>query len=560
MLLQANRVHIQQGGRTLLRVERLQLFAGDRIGLVGANGAGKTCLLNLLADPAASGITTHEPVAYIRQLADDSMREPDTGPADFGSHAQTNAATPDPATPRDPAAQALRHMLHVPARAYSGGEQTRARMAEALSLGRGVLLADEPTCNLDLDGVEWLQSRLCAWPGAVVVVSHDRALLEAVCTEIWQISDGELRVFPGTYRDFVAQQALEHQTQQRQYAQARQAKSRLETLVEEKSREAGRTHTTPGRMGNSEARLHKMRGQSQAKKQARAAGAARTRLDQLETVEKPKEAWRIHLHQNNAPPIVSRTAAQGRGIRVTFDGRTVLENVDAALPTDRRTVVMGPNGAGKSTLLKLLGTEQFPLAPGVRIGMYDQAYQSLILEKTALENVLRHTRQSQGDVRTLLATLGLRGEDVHKPAGVLSGGERAKVQLCCLLTGGYSLLALDEPTNHLDLPALEALSLLLAEYTGTLMLVTHDRHLADACAHRLLWVENAKVTTFEHGGYSEFKKSQENKPQTQRAMLALRQGLLSAQLSTCKPKERPLLAAQLEDVEKALRELDLADN
>ena len=474
LLLQADHVSKSFGDRLLFAFDRLEIHRGDRIGLVGANGAGKSTLLAVLRgdEPADTGrIDRRCAIAMARQ----------SGEAD---------GTADGPSLR---------LLSPGGGRKSGGERTRYALAAAFSQDAPLLFADEPTTNLDLDGIEQLQKLLLDSRSAVVLISHDRALLDRFCTSIWAIENSGLRVYPGGYSDYLAQRNRERAFEQFEYEQYCAEKSRLQQEVYSRREQTRAMRKAPKRMGNSEARLHKGKAAEQQGQLAKRAGVLAKRLERLEEKQRPANLPQVRMALGSASPVTARRAACIEGLTVRCGTRTVLQNASFELLTGTRTVMLGANGAGKTTLLEHLmrGGAHARFAGGVKAGYFSQNHDVLEPDKTVLENARDGSPLAEHEVRAILANLGLADGDVFKPARVLSGGERAKAAFARLLASDCNLLVLDEPTNHLDLYALEALERLLTRWQGTLLVVTHDRRLTERLAQRLLFVENGGVRTFD---------------------------------------------------------------
>lgn len=484
-LLLAQNLIKSYGPRTLFSVEKLEIQDGDRIGLVGFNGAGKSTLLHILAgtEPCDEGVITRRcPAALIEQ-------DGDSNGTDDG--------------------KLLRALSLTGSACKSGGERTRLALASALAQDTPLLFADEPTTNLDLNGIETLQKLFENRKGALVLVSHDRALLDALCTSIWAVQDGSIRVFSGTYSEWVEQRNREREFAQFEYEQFRSEKKRLETEARNIRQEADSMLKAPRRMGNSEARLHKGTTAALQGYVASRSSVMRKRAELLEEKVRPSNLPEVRMALGTTSPVTSKTAARIEGLTVRYGEKTVLKDTTFALTTGKRTVMLGPNGAGKTTLLEHLmrGGDCARFSKGVQAGYFSQNHDVLEPDKTVLENVRAASDLPEHEVRTILANLCITGDDVHKPVSVLSGGERAKTALARLLASSCNLLVLDEPTNHIDLYTAEALETLLQKWRGTLLIVTHDRRLAEHVAERLLFVENGGVRAFE-GSWAQWQEEQ----------------------------------------------------
>lgn len=509
-LLTADGLRKGFGGDDLFEIPHLEIQEGQRIGLAGMNGCGKTTLLHILAgllEPDEGAVARHCKIALLRQPGlDGTAPEPEPGPR----HTEQKA------------------LKFLPAKGpgKSGGEQTRKAIAAVLSQNAPLLFADEPTNNLDLSGISLLEDALLHYKGAVVLVSHDRALLDTVCTTLWAIEDGKLRVFPGSYTEWMAERERERAFAISEYEQYQREKSRLTAEMRNIRQQAKSMMKPPSRMGSSEARLYKGTASIQQGHVQNRAKAIRKRLAQMEEKEKPRDLPGIRMQGQSAAP-VSRVAVRVEHADIYRGKRIVLRDVSLTLPRGSKTVLLGDNGSGKTTLAEyiLSSSTGVTLAPGLRVGFFAQGHEILEPSKTVLENARADSELPEGEVRTILANLLLPASAVGKPVRVLSGGERAKTAFARLLASPCGLLVLDEPTNHIDSFAAEALERLLGKWEGTLLLITHDRRLAEKTAERLLFVENDTVRTFE-GSWHEWKESQ--KPRRDDAVYTLMEQLRRA--------------------------------
>jgi macrolide transport system ATP-binding/permease protein len=479
-LISASNISKIYGDRTIFKIDSLRVNRRDRIGLVGANGSGKSTLLAALAgelEPDEGSVDSRGSSALVRQTQDaDALRR--GGPDVFGRRVFEFAALSD---------------------GPSGGELSRAALSAAFASGPDVLLADEPTTNLDWDGIERLRGALSSFRGALVLVSHDRSLLDDLCRTIWELENGTLRTFPGNYSDFRVQKERERDFAYSEYEANRREKRRLAEAARKVLERQFKVLKAPSRMSASEARIDPGKGiKAQAALHSRAK-ALEKRASMVGNAERPTDLPEIRMALGASSKLASDTAIRCSGLSVSFGGRIIFGDADFEVRANMRTILLGPNGSGKSTLIKLVenGHESIKTAPGARIGYFSQNHETVDMSRTALQNARQFSERPEHEVRTILARLEIKGDAVHKKCSLMSGGERAKVAFAALFASDFNTLVMDEPTNHIDLYTAEALENLLCAWKGTLLVATHDRRLAETAGDRLLFIEDAKIRTFE---------------------------------------------------------------
>ena len=526
LLIEAHGVRKSYGLRTVLDIASFELYDGERVGLVGENGAGKSTFMKILSgelEPDEGVVTRLAPISAIAQMG------------------ASISGDIDPAMASEFSVQDERPGL-------SGGEKTRRRIAGALS-GRGhVLLADEPTTDLDSRGVQRLEKRLKEYDGAILLISHDRALLDSLCTRIVHLEAGHITSFPGNYSAYREELARRREFQQFKYDQYRAEQKRIMGMIQDKVELASQKQHLPKRMGNSEARLHKRETTVAQSAIHRLRKSYESRLDRLEEVERPRDDPNIAMRLGAATPVTSRTALEIRSIYMRAGSKSLLENASMRLPTGSRTALLGDNGCGKSTLIsRITNAKANPavrVSPGVKIGWFDQEHEkTLDPSLTAAENVMTTSVYPESVARTILARLNMRGDDALKLLPVLSGGERAKVALAKLFASDINLLILDEPTNHLDVFTLEALQDVLKDYAGTILMVSHDRAFVRAIAQRLVFFEGKNLTTFE-GDMDSYERSL-NRDRSgeelalEKTRIQMRMAVVAARMSAPKKGDSP---------------------
>ena len=513
LLMELQRIAKSMGERLLFRTEVLQIHTGDKIGLIGRNGSGKSTLIDILAGRLSAD------EGYVKRSCSFSR----IGQLDSGHAREFSLGVESKET-------------------MSGGEIARRRIVSAFGEASPLLLADEPSANLDIDGAEWLQAELCGFHGALILVTHDRQLLDAVCNAIWEIDDGTVKAFPGNYSHFLVQKEQEAKRRQREYEGYVREKRHLEEAILDRRSRSASTRKTPARMGNSEARLHKM-GDQKAKRQLdQAVKAMEARKEKLQVKERPQNFRPVQYDFAQTGDLTGKEVVRGEGITKRMGRREIFADAGFLLLRGQKTALIGPNGCGKTTLLQMILRREAGIQVSIqaKIGYFSQKLDGLDLDRTILANVMTGSVYDEGAVRLLLARLLFRREDVFKPVRVLSGGERVRVALAGIMAGDYNLLFLDEPTNYLDLPSLQALEEVLADYPKTLLFVSHDRRFIDRVATHLLVIESGKIRAFE-GNYSQYtaglKEQAQETEKEQRLLQEHRLSELLSRISVAKDKK-----------------------
>ncbi|KAA2250982.1 ABC-F family ATP-binding cassette domain-containing protein [Solihabitans fulvus] len=528
------------GDRVLFSGLELVVAPGDVIGLVGANGAGKSTLLRTLAGliPAEQGtVRLSPPTATVGHLPQEPERRPGetvmaflarrTGVAAAQAAMDTAAEALASGLPGvdDAYAVALERWLALggadlderadgvvaelglavsldqPMTALSGGQAARAGMASLLLSRYDIFLLDEPTNDLDLDGLERLERFVSGLRAGTVLVSHDREFLTRTVTSVVELdlAQQQVRSYGGGYEAYLQEREVARRHAREQYEDYADTRSALEARaqtqrawMEKGVKNARRKAPDNDKSGR------KFRTESTEKQAAKARQTERL-IERLDVVEEPRKEWELRMEIGAAPRAGAIVAALRGGI--VRRGGFTLGPVDLQVDWADRVAITGANGTGKSTLLgALLGRVPLDeghasLGSGVLVGEVDQARALFFGDQALLTAFEAEVPElTPADVRTLLAKFGLKAAHVLRPAVTLSPGERTRAALALLQARGVNLLVLDEPTNHLDLPAIEQLESALAEYPGTLLLVTHDRRMLEAVhTTRHLEVVDGKV-------------------------------------------------------------------
>jgi ATP-binding cassette subfamily F protein 3 len=564
------------GGQDIFDSLSLTISHGARIALVGPNGEGKTTLLRILAGletPTAGAVTTAKglSIGYLEQhpslisnhstlwelalAAFAGLRAQETqlheleytltGSLDESRRAELLQQYGELQTRFEHAGgysyeQTIREVLaglgfdpadyQTPLARFSGGQQSRAHLARLLLEKPNLLLLDEPTNHLDLASVEWLENYLPGWPGAMVIVAHDRYFLDRVANRIWEMAFGQVEIFRGNFSHYVAQRAERFERRLKEYETQREFIAREEDFIR-RNLAGQRTKEAQGR---------------------------RKRLERLGKMARPQENKTLNL---SIQPVVR----SGDLVLATHDlvvgypdGPPLFRSPNLEIRRGHRVALLGPNGSGKTTFLKTILGQVPPkagairLGAGVEIGYFAQTQASLNLEATILDEILAMENMPIGEARNYLGRFLFSGDDVFKPIGSLSGGERSRVALAKLVLTGANFFVLDEPTNHLDIASQESLEEVLGHFGGTILLVSHDRYFVDALATHVWALEpDTQTVTALEGGYSHYLAQRE----AQKQQLAAANGHNQNGSRSTSQVERNLSKAEKRAVEKKVRQL-----
>ena len=513
MLILSN-ISKRYGPKVLFREVSLRLARGERMGLVGPNGAGKTTLFSILLgkNQEDEGIIEWERgirIGYLPQesapAGEESVLELATATSDEMANSLADLRNfPDPESPQR--ADALERFaeldgykvearakkilaglafhqddFHKPAKTLSGGWIMRAHLARLLVMEPDLLMLDEPTNHLDLETLGWFQSQLQKFSGSLLVISHDRSFLNAICTGILEIGNRKIQRYQGNYETYLnlkkerqAQHLAEYQNQQREIA-------------------------------HHEDFIRRFRAKASKASQAQ----ARIKLlEKMERIEPPENNEATISFRFPQPPRSGQRVVNLSNVRQAYGDHLVYSNLSLEVEKQERISLVGPNGAGKSTLLKILA-DLVPIEAGKRelghnvsAGYFSQQrVETLDLSRTVVDEALQlASGVSEQDARTLLGAFLFRGDDVFKPVKVLSGGEKSRLALVKLLLAPPNLLLLDEPTTHLDMASIDAVVHALKDYEGTLIFVSHDLHFIRKLGQRTIRIEAGKITNYA-GGY-----------------------------------------------------------
>jgi ATP-binding cassette subfamily F protein 3 len=514
-VLSLNKIAIRRGRKLLIENVSFQVHAGQRMGLIGANGSGKSSLFAMLlgeleADDGELAINPKDVIAHVAQESpnstasgldyvmdgDSELREVQAAIAEGEASGEEHSTDLhnlyermehiDGFTAEARAAKLLHGLgflgdaIHKPVREFSGGWRMRLNLARALMCRSDILLLDEPTNHLDLPAILWLERWLKRYEGILLVISHDRDFLDEICTRIAQIEHLTINIFTGNYSQFEAQRAEQLAQQQSMYSRQQKEIKHIQGYVDRFRYKASKARQAQSRLKMLE----------------------RMTLIAPAHVDSP---FRFHFSEPKKQP---RNLLTLTDVTVGYDGNEqapVLSNIKLNLAAGDRVGLLGVNGAGKSTLVKalangstLLSGERL-LSKDTRIGYFAQHQLDLLVpEQSPIDHLRQYAPDDrESELRNYLGRFGFSGERIFEPVAPFSGGEKARLVLALMIRQQPNLLLLDEPTNHLDLEMRQALSVALIEYSGALVVISHDRHLLRSVCDELLIVHDGVVDRFD---------------------------------------------------------------
>ena len=527
----------------VLKDINIQLKDGQKLGMVGVNGSGKTTLMRIIADlePYDGGSIAMKPdmkIGYHAQLDDFSsdrtvmeemelcfehvfkieqrlrQMEEDMGKMHDGDPYAYRKLTNDYTRLMDEFEQGggygyksailgVLNGLSLPKELYdkninllSGGERTRVKLAKLLLQKPDLLLLDEPTNHLDLEAIGWLEDYLASFKGSMILISHDRYFLDTICDSIVEISMGRSEQYEGNYTRYLELRNEVYERRMKEYTQQQKEIARQKAIIERYRRY------------NQEWSIHK----------------AKTRehvLEKMELVEKPRDESQIEF-TFQARRRTGNDVLIAEGLKKSFGERKLFENVGMHIRAGDRIALIGPNGIGKTTLLRIiLGLEtsddgEIIYGANLDTGYYDQQQTSLTPKKQIIDEIWdEFPRMSQTQVRSCLGAFLLSGDDVFRTISTLSGGERARVMFTKLMLRGDNFLILDEPTNHLDMDSREVLESALADFTGTIFFVSHDRFFINRIANKVYEMSPDGMREYlgDYDDYISAKRKEEQPPE-----------------------------------------------
>ncbi len=544
-MLRVSQISKSFGLNVVLENINFTISPGERLGLIGPNGCGKTTLLRILVgedNPDQGSVLVDPPnlrIGYLPQglasgeeesLGDylGSMR----GDMDVLAKELEDLAAKLARTPNRPGLQQAydtalarltrmaedqgnipavlaslglsEYAMSTPIKNLSGGQKTRLALAGVLIAEPQLLILDEPTNHLDVSMLEWLENWMNGYPGAALIVSHDRTFLDRTVTGVLELDPQthSIRSFTGNYSDYLEQKLLEREKLWQAYSDQLEEIARLRQAA---VRVRGDAAFKKGGKGDSGDKFAKGFFANRTRRTVKRAKSLEKRLDRLmtdERIEKPKASWQMKLEFNETSES-GRDVLRCEGLCVGYGELVLVRDFSHVLRINQRVALIGPNGAGKTTLLKTIVGSIAPLAgslklgANVKLGYMAQEQENLAPNADALTLVRRSAPLSETDARTFLHKFLFSGDDVFTPVHKLSFGERARLTLACLVAQGCNFLLLDEPINHLDIPSRSRFEQALASFEGAILAVVHDRYFIDGYASEIWEVKDQKIEIYQ---------------------------------------------------------------
>ncbi|NIM98983.1 MAG: ATP-binding cassette domain-containing protein [candidate division Zixibacteria bacterium] len=581
-LLSLKNVSKSYGTNPVLKDISWQIEKGRKIGLLGSNGAGKTTLFRIITgelDPDRGEVTRSRQVrwAFLRQeyqLEDDltlfdEMLKPFSEMLNLHDRLRemelemSSASNPEKLLERYGQLQLeyeskggysyenkIETVLYglgfkkddfdKSVNVLSGGEKNRAALASVLLSEPNLLLLDEPTNHLDIEGTEWLEEYLSEFLGTVIVVSHDRYFLDRVIHEVVELEDHVVTRFVGNFSSYVVQKAERLVKAQKEYEEQQEYILRTQDFIR-----------------------RNIAGQKTKQAQSR-----RKALEKLERLEKPKTKPKKIKISFSPTQRTSRALVWTENLSKEFDGKHLFGNVNFSIERYDRVGLIGPNGCGKTTFLKILMGDVNPtcgqakVGSNLDVGYYDQEHQGLDVENTVVDEVWKAgPRILLADMRDYLARFLFRGDDVFRKVKSFSGGEQSRVVLAKLILSKPNFLILDEPTNHLDIASREVLESALAEFGGTILVVSHDRYFLNKMVNRIYAFENGTLKEYL-GNYSYYEEKKREQREKRQKILEIKRRQKKQQIRTkkteTKVKKRSLFQIEkdITEIEQKIEEID----
>jgi macrolide transport system ATP-binding/permease protein len=549
--------------RKVLDNIQFEIKNGERIGLVGYNGTGKTTLANILfgkitPDKGIIEKSSDLTIGYLSQSIDyeiNDFQQSLAGSTSKGIFQHASELGLHKVS--DWEEDRLNHL--------SGGEKLKLALSMVWATKPDLLILDEPTNHLDYKGIEWLVTELEKFPGPVLIISHDRHFLDKSVKRVFELEHGKLHFFNGNYSDYRKEKQHRMENQQHQYSVQQRQMEMVELQMEQLKSWSEKGHRNSTKQGRDFGPKEYHR--AKAKKRDNQVKSKMKRLqNELEKnkLEKPAEEVQIRF-QFDTQGKRGKRIIEAKHLKKSYKDRTLFYNANFYINHGERVGLIGENGCGKTTLIQMI-LEQESYTEGdlwksdsIKIAYLSQEVDDLPSDKTSIEALGYTDQKSVLKARTLLANLGLKEALITKPIGTLSLGERTRVKLVDMLMKEYDVLILDEPTNHLDLPSREQLENTLSEFSGTIITVSHDYYFLNKLCERLLVFENQQIQRFEMKPEEYFNKDEKKEVNDEEALLLIenKMAMILGELSIIDQKDPKyrVLDQEFKELLKQKREL-----
>jgi ATP-binding cassette subfamily F protein 3 len=532
-ILQVHNLSKSIAGKQLFENTTFEIYPEDCIGLLGPNGCGKTTLFNILLgkERPNNGDVQKKDGLKIRSLEQDPMHRSDITIRDFFTRTaqteimqqqikklehqledpavyestrhqeildelrtlQTQTSKTSGSAQLEGARERLKELgitgitADMQMKNFSGGERQKIALASILIQPQNcdLFLFDEPTNHLDIETIEWLEQKIADIPSAVVIISHDRYLLSDLVDRVFEFHGSHLELYDASYEEYEEQKKIREHIKKQEYQKASVEMKRQLAAIKKITRRNRYNIQINSRM---------------------------KQIEKLKHVENPiLKNYLLRFHFKTLLKS-GKNIADGVGLSKYFGEKRILSNVNFEILAGQKIGLIGPNGCGKTTFLKMLTKQEsysqgkLTLSQGAKWGYFDQGHLSLIVENTLLEEILRdHIDLAEEDAKALLGQFNFKGTTIHNKVGQLSGGERARLAFLRLIMEPYNLLLLDEPTNHMDIESKTAIETALNSFTGTVIVVSHDRHFLDTVTDTIFFMTDADIKIYT-GNYSMFRQ------------------------------------------------------
>ena len=532
-LIDLHNIYKTYGDHVILEGASLQVYAQDKIGLIGDNGAGKTTILKIItgeekvdegqifqAKNMRTGYLSQKPLLLPRMSLKEFLQESLADLYQIKNRLEVleeEMALPHIQEDENQLNQLMEEYGHLsyifeardgynlekrleevsaglafseadlerPISEFSGGEKTRAQLASLLLKDYDILLLDEPTNNLDMETMQWLENYLATWKGTLIIVSHDRYFLDQIINKTAILEKERIKCYKGNYSSYRKQKDLEELTEEREYEKQQQSLKKEMDFI-----------------------------QNASSQQIRKAQSKQKKLDKMELIDKPTPTKKMKPKFDFAGR-GSKIMLSMEEVNKSLDGQQVFQNLNFELYWKEKIAVIGPNGSGKTTLLRLATGEIPPdkgkirLGPSAKIAYYDQEQKDINLQKTVLENIMDYSPMDEPEARKYLGRYLFTQEDVYREAKDLSSGEKTRLALALTTLYENNFLLMDEPTNFLDIRSMEQLENSLKNYPGSMLIVSHDRFFISRIATGILEIKNGEGNLYRDTSYSEYLQLKE---------------------------------------------------